>query len=149
LPGVYPELYLAAGILILASDIHINNAAQRKIALLYSDVIIELLEDNDIQVKKYIKNLSENMNRDNVNMLKINIVSDNDIDTDIAALWLKSRKFILKNEIQWVVNQNHLTAMLDLTYRDIKYSKYNIIMDFVCYAREKIRVKELKIEIVD
>ena len=143
----YMYFLFLAGVFVFVTAI--NMLSKRHLPNIQNDVIVQLLEDDDIQLKSYIKKLSEGMNKSRSSELKVNITSYKEIDKNIAELWQKSRSIILKNKIECTVNENKMTAVIDLSLRDIKYSKYNIIMDFICFVRLNTRIKDLKIEILD
>lgn len=114
-----------------------------------SGVVIELLNDENVVFKDYIKSAVKCLKEKNSERLSIELVTDREPDKDISWRWFKSRRGIIKNDIKTIVSSNRITTVLDLSKRDIKYSRQSILMDYICFIKMEAGIKQIKIGILD
>lgn len=109
------------------------------------DTIIELLYDDDPQYINYIKSvLLESRLKSNEKLI-IKVLSHEKLCSKVALDWSISRRHILKQEVDVKGTNNQIIAIIDLSKRDIKYSRLSIIMDYVCFIKNKIKIYEVEI----
>lgn len=113
------------------------------------DIIIELLHDDNSEFSNYVECVISNMKYDNNEKLYINIFSDDEALKNIIQQWIKTRGNIIRQDVVTCFSENSVTTMLDFSKRDIKYSKYSILMDYICFLKGKIQVKEIQINSIN
>lgn len=77
--------------------------------------------------------------------VEINIRVKN-LEKDYVKKWKNTRDVILYNGFDYTIIQNEILAHIDFNKRDIKYSRYSILMDFITYIRENYSIDEIKIQ---
>jgi hypothetical protein len=139
------SLMVAAIAMILSSAFSVT--AYRRIKNQEPDIIVDLLKDDDIEVQGYIKTVVENLKLKKSEVLRIDILTfDGKEKLDIANRWAKTRKGIIRGDIALSSGAGNITAIIDLSKRDIRYSRFTIIMDYICYIKRKVNIKEIQIE---
>jgi hypothetical protein len=113
------------------------------------DIIVELLCDEDTGFSQYVKFVVSKMRAKKSDMLYINISTEETLTVNIALNWAKSRSHILGQEVVIDTDPGKIGIFLDLSKRDIKYSRFNILMDCICYIKSKSQIKGLEIECVN
>ncbi|MEF9933881.1 MAG: hypothetical protein RSA01_05635 [Clostridium sp.] len=110
------------------------------------DIVIELL-DGGKHLTRNIKSLvSESVSN---NKLLINIKLEDEFSSSYLAKWNESRGFIIGGSINYVLMNKTVISVVDLTNRDIKYSKTSILSDLISYIEEKGRIKEVNAMWID
>jgi hypothetical protein len=125
---------------IYAGSIFLNN-----VRVLKNDMIVELLFEENLEYINYIKTILSRMKENSVNDIYINIITENLSFKDITEEWRISRRGILKQDVNIQISNKKITAVIDLSKRDIRYSKLSILMDYICYIKSKIDIKEIEL----
>jgi hypothetical protein len=127
----------------------LNRTAGNRIKKMNRDIVIELLQDDDVETIGYIKQVVNNIKSRKVNRLCIEIISDKRVDRGIVSRWTRSRENILKHNIAVEVEENKIITILDFSDRDIKYSHFSIIMDYICFVKSRVDIKEIQFLFTD
>lgn len=148
--GMYPEwnFVLPFMLLILTSSVFygIEYLCIKKIKAINKDMVVELLEDSDTQTTDYIKRVVSDLKQVNVENLSIEIVSGRKIKKKYLERWKSTRNYILGKNIIVRLEDNKIITEMDLSKRDIKYSRFSIIMDYVCFIKSLGEIKEIQVE---
>jgi hypothetical protein len=112
------------------------------------DIVIELLSEEG-QFKDYLKTVLENVNRKNNEKLYIDIVVEGTLKKNAFTRWVKSRKNIIRHEVEVNIQDNKIRTVLDLSKRDVKYSRISILMDYICFVKEFANIKEIEIGCIE
>lgn len=110
------------------------------------DIVIELLtldKNLNMNLKSLVNHSKEG------EKILLNIKVEKDFDVKYLSKWNESRSFILGKDINYVFLDKTFISVVDLSKRDIKYSKISILSDLICYIGEKGKVKEVNAMWVD
>lgn len=118
----------------------------KKIKVMNRDMVVELLEDSDIQTFDYIRKVVKNLRNNHLEKLYIEIVSNKRIDEGSLNRWKNSRNYIIGQSVIVSIEDNKIIAEIDLSKRNIKYSRFSIIMDYVCFIKSIGQIKEIQVE---
>lgn len=148
--GMYPDsninisalVFVFTGLLFYG----IKYICVRNIKEMNRDMVVELLEDSDIQTFDYIRKVVKNLRQNNAEKFCIEIVSGKRINERSLNRWKNSRNYILGQNIIVHLEDNKIIAEMDLSKRDIKYSRFSIIMDYVCFIKSIGQIKEIQVE---
>lgn len=110
------------------------------------DIVVELLS-GDKNLNLNLKSLVNKSNKGNKILLNIKV--EKDFNKKHLTKWNESRAFILGNNINYVFMNKTFISVVDLSNRDIKYSKSSILADLICYIGEFGNVKEVNAMWVD
>jgi hypothetical protein len=110
------------------------------------DMVVELLEDLDNQTLDYIRNVVRNLKQCHAEKFYIEIVSRKKINEKSLARWKNTRNYILGQSVIVQLEDNKIIAEMDLSKRDIKYSRFSIIMDYVCFIKSIGEIQEIQVE---
>lgn len=149
LPGSNIAAALCAFSVTFALFYLLNRTAGNRIKKMNRDIVIELLQDDDVETISYIRQVVNNIKSRKVNRLCIEIISDKRVNRGIASRWTRSRENILKHNIAVEVDENKIITILDFSNRDIKYSHFSIIMDYICFIKSRVHIKEIQFLFTD
>ncbi|MEF9951547.1 MAG: hypothetical protein RR840_06265 [Clostridium sp.] len=110
------------------------------------DIVIELLDGSKYLTRSIKSLVSESVSN---NKLLINIKLEDDFNSSYLAKWNETRGFIVGGDINYVLLNKTVISVVDLTNRDIKYSKTSILTDLICYIEEKGEIKEVNAMWID
>ncbi|MEG0371151.1 MAG: hypothetical protein RR645_02525, partial [Clostridium sp.] len=110
------------------------------------EVVIGLLND-DSRLLDHLRQLASQS--ENSNKILINIRIENELEKKYIAKWNDSRGFIIGKEINYILLNKTFITVVDLTNRDIKYSKISILADLICYIGEKGKLTDINAMWVD
>lgn len=148
--GMYPYYNILASALVLLFTAllfyGIECLCAKKIKVMNRDMVVELLEDSDIQTFDYIRKVVKNLRQNHLEKLYIEIVSNKRIDEGSLNRWKNSRSYIIGQSVIVNIEDNKIIAEMDLSKRDIKYSRFSIIMDYVCFIKSIGQIKEIQVE---
>jgi hypothetical protein len=148
LPNLYIIRCIVAGFIFSIVIYFLDLAFVRKVRTQSKDVIVELLSEEG-HLKSYIRSALENIGIKSNEIISIHIVVDGKIRVKEVDRWFKSRKGIIRNDIRVIVENDKISMVMDLSKRDIKYSRLSIIMDYVCFIKGKAKIKEIQIGCFD
>jgi hypothetical protein len=143
-PINFPRIILCL-ISLLILSIYIGSIFANNIIALKKDMIVELLYEENIEIIEYIKTILTKMKENNVDDIYINVIAENISFKDIIENWSNSRRCILKQDVLIKIRDEKITTVIDLSKRDIRYSKQSILMDYICYVKGKIDIKEIEL----
>lgn len=150
---LFPEfniIYSATSfVLLFISTSLLNKILIKKIDKTNNNIVIELLQATDEKIEGYIKHIIENLKNTDSEKILIDISSEDIIKTNVIEAWYTSRKAVIRQEIKYTADENKLTVVLDFSKRDNKYSRYSILMDYICFVKNKIKIKEIKISCLE
>ncbi|EYE89595.1 hypothetical protein Q428_01875 [Fervidicella metallireducens AeB] len=150
---LFPEfniIYSALTFIVLfTSTSLLNKILIKKIDKTNNNIVIELLQATDEKIEGYIKHIIENLKNTDSEKIMIDISSEDIIKTNVIEAWNVSRKAVIRQEVKYTADANKLTVILDLSKRDNKYSRYSILMDYICFVKNKIKIKEIKISCLE
>lgn len=127
----------------------ISHLAINVIKKINEDIIIELLsEENNTYIEK-IKSLLSKITEKKNEKFCINILADQKPMNNIITHWAQSRKHILQEEVVIKIMDDRITIILDLSKRNVKYSRLSILMDYICYVKNKMQIKKIEIDYFD
>ena len=148
--GMYPKSDIITSILILllTSSVFygIDYLCIKNIKTMNKDMVVELLEDLDNQTFDYIRNVVRNLRKGHAEKFYIEIVSRKKINEKLLARWKNTRNYILGQSVIVHLEDNKIIAEMDLSKRDIKYSRFSIIMDYVCFIKSIGEIQEIQVE---
>lgn len=148
--GMYPEFnaIISTVVLVLTALLFygIDFICIRNIRNMDRDMVVELLEDSDRRTFDYVRKVVNKLRENNADKFYIKITSGRRITEQYLDRWRKTRSPILGQNIVFHLRDNNVIAELDLSKRDIKYSRFSIIMDFVCYIKSIGEIKEIQVE---
>lgn len=110
------------------------------------DIVVELLS-GDQNLNANLKSLMKQSKKGNKILLNIRV--EKDFNKKYLSMWSESRAFILGNSINYVFLDKTFISVVDLSKRDIKYSKISILADLICYIGEIGSIKEVNAMWVD
>lgn len=136
--------------LLLTSSVFygIEYLCMEKIKRMNQDMVVELLEDEDIQTLDYIKKVVKNLKQVHAERFCIEIVSSKKIKEKNLDRWRNTRRHILGQNVIVHLEDNKIIAEIDLSKRDVKYSRFSIIMDYVCFIKSLVEIKEIQVEYI-
>ncbi|SKA91297.1 hypothetical protein SAMN05443428_11145 [Caloramator quimbayensis] len=137
------------GVFVFLLFFLINKSVINHIQNENNSIIIELLKFEDFYIKEYIDEVLKRLREKNSEKLLIEFVTDNNANKSVLLRWQNSRKSIIKTDIKILDNSNKIETILDFSKRDIKYSRFSILMDYLCYIKNQTKVKEIEIEVLD
>ena len=114
-----------------------------------SEVIIELLHEDDESFIEYLKASIEQLRRKNCEKYCIDILIDGILKDNIIQKWAQSRRGIINEIDEAVIQKDKIRAVLDMNKRDIKYSRLSIIMDYICFTKREVNIREIQIGLKD
>lgn len=148
--GTYPKLDIIASmiVLLLTGSVFygIDYLCIRNIKIMNRDMVVELLEDVDIQTFDYIRKVVRNLRQGHAERFNIEIISSKKINEKSLDRWRNTRRDILGHNIKVHLEENKIVTEMDLSKRDIKYSRFSIIMDYVCFIKSIGEIKEIQVE---
>lgn len=121
----------------------------KKIRAMSRDMVVELLEDEDMQIFEHIRGVVRKLKMENGQKLSIEIVLDKRIKRKYLDRWRDTRNYITGQNISLEIEDNRVLAHMDLSKRDIKYSCFSIIMDYVCYIKSLGGIREIQVEVMN
>lgn len=148
--GMYPYADIIVSLLVLLSTgllfYGMDYLCIKNIRAMNRHMVVELLEDSDMQTFDYIKKVVESLRLNHAEKFYIEIVSGKRVDERSLSRWKNSRNYILGQNIIVNVRDNKIIAEMDLSKRNIKYSRFSIIMDYVCFIKSIGQIKEIQVE---
>ncbi|KRQ87653.1 hypothetical protein ABG79_00454 [Caloramator mitchellensis] len=106
---------------------------------------VELLEYNNEGLRLYLKDRIAELMENECEKVEINIRVKN-FEKDYIKKWKNTRDAILYNGFDYRIIKNDILAHIDFNKRDIKYSRYSILMDFITSIKENYEIDEIKIQ---
>jgi hypothetical protein len=110
------------------------------------EVIIELLQPEDERFRDYIQRSVEVFRKTKSEKICVDILLSDNPKENIIDKWLKSRKSVIRGVEELRIENNRITTVLDMSKRDIKYSRISIIMDYICFIKREVSIKEIEIQ---
>lgn len=148
--GKYPKSDIITSILVLLLTslvfYGIDYLCIKNIKTMNKDMVVELLEDLDNQTFDYIRNVVRNLKQGHAEKFHIEIISRKKISEKSLARWKNTRNYILGQSVMVYLEDNKIIAEMDLSKRDIKYSRFSIIMDYVCFIKSIGEIQEIQVE---
>ncbi len=148
--GMYPKSDIITSILVLLLTslvfYGIDYLCVKNIRTMNKDMVVELLEDFDNQTFDYIRNVVKNLRQGHAEKFHIEIVSRKKINEKSLARWENTRNYILGQSVIVHLEDNKIITEMDLSKRDIKYSRFSIIMDYVCFIKSIGEIQEIQVE---
>lgn len=148
LPNLYIIENILAGLACFGVAFYIDEFFIKRVRSQNKDIVIELLSEEG-QFKEYIKTVLENVKEKNSEKIYIDISFDGKLKNKALARWRNSRRNIIKDEIKISINNNKISTILDLSKRDVKYSKVSILMDYICFIKGATNIKEIEIGCIE
>lgn len=146
----YPYMpYILVCLLFYFVFYKINKTAVNIIKYSNDDIVIALLKSDDLIFKGYMEDIVKCLKQKNSEKILIEVVSKEDINLLVPLKWQKSRNCIIKSYIKISENLDRIETLLDFSSRDIKYSRISILMDYICFIKNKVKVKSIQITILD
>lgn len=108
------------------------------------DYAVELLEYKNEGLRLYIMDRIEELLRLGKSRVLISI-SIEKLNKDILKGYQKTRKVILKDGFSYHISNNTITSTIDFSKRDIRYSRFSILMDYFSFIRNYTKINEIKI----
>lgn len=136
---------IACGLILLLIFL-IDRAFEGDLSRKKEDIIIELLT-GDKNLTKNLKSLINHPKKGEKILLSIKV--EKDFNKNYLSKWNESRSFILGKDLNYIFLDKTFISVVDLSNRDIKYSKISILSDLICYIGEKGKVKEVNAMWVD
>lgn len=148
--GMLPEWNIVTSIIVLVLTGTLFYGAdylcRKNIKNMDQDMVVELLEDVDIQTFDYIRKVVKNLSQGHTEKFYIEIISRKKIKEKSLEPWKNTRNYILGENVILHLEDNKIIAEMDLSKRDIKYSRFSIIMDYVCYIKSIVDIQEIQVE---
>ncbi|KMT23302.1 hypothetical protein [Clostridium cylindrosporum] len=110
------------------------------------DIVVELLS-GDKKLHSNLRNLINHSEKQEKILLNIKV--EKDFNKKYLSKWNDSRSFILGRDINYIFLDKTFVGVIDLSKRDIKYSKISILADLITYIGERGTVKEVNAMWVD
>ena len=110
------------------------------------DIIIDLLKDDDEKINKYVKNAIESICNGKNEKLTIQITAAQDIEDGCMTNWINTRKYILGKSVCVSFYGKSIMVTIDFSNRDVRYSKFTIVMDCISYIKMFFQIKEIEIQ---
>ncbi|MCX7903301.1 MAG: hypothetical protein N2486_02210 [Caloramator sp.] len=108
------------------------------------DYAVELLEYKNEGLRLYIMDRIEELLKLGKNKVSISITIDK-LNSDILKRYQKTRKVILNDGFSYQINDGTINSIIDFSKRDIRYSRFSILMDYFSYIRNYTKINEIKI----
>jgi hypothetical protein len=148
LPNLYIIENILAGLIFLVVTFYIDSFFIKKTITHNRDIVIELLSEEG-QFKDYIKTVLDSVKERNSEKIYIDISFDGKIKNKAVTRWRNSRRNIIKDDVDIRINNNKISTVLDLSKRDVKYSKISILMDYICFIKDSTNIKEIEIGCIE
>lgn len=105
--------------------------------------IVELLEEENNDIVRNIKDFLEKCSGSV--RFAVHIKAEKPIGKWAFRDWVDSRKYIIMNEVEFLPGEKSVTIILDISKRNMKYSKFSILMDLICFIKTKIAHCEIEL----
>ena len=148
--GMLPESNLVTSIIVLILTgtlfYGVDYLCIKNIKVMSRDMVVELLEDVDIKTFDYIRKVVKNLDQEHTEKFYIEIKSRKKVNEKSVEQWRNTRGYIFGENVTVHLEENKIIAEMDLSKRDIKYSRFSIIMDYVCYIKSIVDIQEIQVE---
>lgn len=145
-PGYNLLVPLLSLVLSFSLIYFINRRCFEKIHNINNNMVVELLEDKNNTTYNYVKTTLNTLDNVKKDKLYISIVLNKKINKKLINKWNASRKYILGKEAEIEFYEHKITTRMDLTKRNIKYSRISIIMDYICFLKSFGEIVEIRID---
>lgn len=150
---LYPESSiilssLLGGLVFLLTYIA-DISVSRSVKSQRDNISIELLDSDNQRFGEYVRKAVDCLKERGSNNIFIELVFAGFIEEDSIIRWIKSRSPIIGKEPIFTINNNLIKLELDFSKRDIKYSRYSILMDYISYLGREGKIKEIQIGILN
>ncbi|CCJ34561.1 hypothetical protein [Caloramator australicus] len=108
------------------------------------DYAVELLEYKNEGLRLYIMDRIEELLKLGKSKVFVSISIDK-LNSDILARYQKTRKVILRDGFSYQISNNIINSTIDFTKRDIRYSRFSILMDYFSFIRNYTKINEIRI----
>lgn len=142
-------LALSFGVIIILLTLLFQAISLKRIKEVNKEVIVELLYENDFKIINFIDKVIKNIRESGDERLIINIFTIKSPEYKKILKWAESRREIVGGRTSISLEEKKITTFLDLTRRNKKYSRFTIIMDYICFVRSQIDIDNIEISMFD
>lgn len=136
-----------SGALAMALFTALQVGSLSKLKLEKDDVIVELLRDDDLETEMAIRAALRSMKSRGCEKMLINISTDDKAVVHRIDRWANTRRGIIGGVGPAVVDGHVISVTLDFSKRDIRYSRFSIVMDYISYIRKCAAISIMDIQI--
>lgn len=146
---IYPDIRFLAlfitGIVSIIFSILLKLKLVKVVKLQNKNVSIELLNFGESRFGEYVRAVVENLKGKGSESAFVSLTLKRNIDNEVVNRWIRSRKDILGISPNFIICGNIVRMEFDFSKRDIKYSRYSILMDYICYIEGDMDIEEIQI----
>lgn len=146
---IYPDIRFLAlfitGIVSFIFPILLKLKLVKVVKLQNKNVSIELLNFGESRFGEYVRAVVENLKGKGSESAFVSLTLKRNIDNEVVNRWIRSRKDILGISPNFIICGNIVRMEFDFSKRDIKYSRYSILMDYICYIERDMDIEEIQI----
>lgn len=145
--GSYFTIIASAQFLLL--DFSVLWYSKRRLVRLKDNIVVELLDECDGGIRRYINEVTNMIREARTEKLSISITTGKKIGQRKIKKWLETRRFVIGDEVSISINEKEVSTYIDLSGRNLKYSRYGIIMDYISFVSKLGGINNIKITIMD
>lgn len=150
---LYPNdgsyITIVASTLFLLVDFCFLWFSKRRLESLKDNIVVELLDECDGKIRRYINEVTNIIRENRTEKLSISITTGKKIGQKKINKWLESRKFVVGDGVSISINEKEVSTCIDLSTRNIKYSRYGIIMDYISFIAKLSDIRDIRVTIMD
>lgn len=137
------NVIVAIGLFKLIALISMNVVKKNK------DVIIDLLKEEDEEIIEYVKASINILKKENNERVYVEVKTFSKVDIKKINKWLLSRSSIFNGEVFLKIKGDRIIVVVDFSKRDIRYSRFSILMDFISFVKRHFKIEEIQIKADD